>query len=114
MSEARLTDRATAHLEAIYEYTLKRWGEEQAERYTRDIMQACRHMAGNRMMSRPIAPEFGVSGSVARKGSHFIYWRRRDDSDIDILAILHQRMMQGLWLRAELDRDGDQIHPSST
>ncbi|MEO5494790.1 MAG: type II toxin-antitoxin system RelE/ParE family toxin [Sphingomonas sp.] len=99
MSRARLTDRANAQLEAIYEYTSDRWGEEQAERYTRDIIQLCGDIADGRVISRPIEPELGVSGNVARKGSHFIYWRRRDDGDVDIVAILHQRMMQALRLR---------------
>ena len=92
--QCALTDNAEAQLEAIYDYTERRWNADQAERYTRDILQACTEIALKQIRSRPIAAELGFDGFVAKRGSHFIYWRNRRDGDIDIVAILHQRMVQ--------------------
>jgi toxin ParE1/3/4 len=105
VNEARLTDRAAAQLEAIYEYTAMRWDDGQAERYTREILRACGDIAKNAIISRPIDPELALPGFVARQSSHYIYWRRGADGDIDILAILHERMMQATRLRDTLEPD---------
>lgn len=77
MNEARLSDHADAQLEAIYDYTVGRWGEDQAEKYTRGIIEKCQKIAQKRVTSRPISAELGVDGYVAVHEDHFIYWRKR-------------------------------------
>jgi plasmid stabilization system protein ParE len=82
MAEYRLTKRADKDLLAIYLYTVERFGQDQAERYTHDIKECFELLASNPHMRRvavvhrrmrppePEAPEFWFSeGRTGRRRS---------------------------------------------
>lgn len=86
----RLTPAAQGDLSSIWDFTLDRWGSEQAERYIREIQGAIERVA--------TGPEHGQDRGDIRPGyrsyevrSHTVFYVARDDS-VDVIRILHQRM----------------------
>ena len=90
MAGYALSPAAGADLEDIWEYTAGRWGEAQAERYTRDIQAACRAL-GDATETGRSAEDIRAGYRKLAVGSHMIYFRVRSDG-VDIVRILHGRM----------------------
>ncbi len=98
----KLSPETERSLEEIEDYTARRWGEAQAERYLRDIFAAFAALANEPGLGRRRAdiPEPYLVYSV---GSHLIIYRdNRNTGWVEILNILHpsmnieQRMRQAL------------------
>jgi toxin ParE1/3/4 len=90
MSRAIFTPRARADLDDIWEYTARRWGLDQAERYLRRIAEAAESIAE--------APGRGRTCDHVREGyrkypvgSHVLFYREMSDG-VDVVRILHQQM----------------------
>ncbi|HRK70469.1 MAG TPA: type II toxin-antitoxin system RelE/ParE family toxin [Micropepsaceae bacterium] len=94
MSRAWLSPRASAQADSIYRYTLDRYGAVQARRYIEGLFRCFEAIARGTVTTRRIPAEFGVDGSYARFGQHFVYWRKLSRGRIGIVAILHVRMHQ--------------------
>ncbi|MGH6988017.1 MAG: type II toxin-antitoxin system RelE/ParE family toxin [Caulobacteraceae bacterium] len=87
---ARLTPRAQADIEEIWDYTAARWGPSQAEVYVAAIGNAIDRLARDARL--------GGRCDDIREGyfkmsveSHVIFFRRAD-SDIEVVRVLHARM----------------------
>jgi toxin ParE1/3/4 len=85
-----LSPRAQADVDEIWNYTAERWGDDQAERYARAIMQAIETIARD--------PSKGRSSDRIRPGyrrfsvgSHVLFFRVVAD-EIDVVRVLHRRM----------------------
>ena len=91
MTRFLLTPAARADLDSIWDYTVERWGVDQAERYVLAIRDVCLALA------QGVLPD-GDAGHVRpglRKvpsGAHILYFRRRGDGTAEIIRILHRRM----------------------
>ncbi|MCW3836240.1 type II toxin-antitoxin system RelE/ParE family toxin [Sphingomonas canadensis] len=92
MSGYLLLDAAEYQLEAIVDYTRKRWGEAQAERYLDGLIARFGQIAARSLPWRAIPAEFEVDGYFTRYERHLIYWRVLPEGTIGIAAILHERM----------------------
>jgi toxin ParE1/3/4 len=86
-----LSPAAQADVEDIWDYTVKRWGLDQAEHYTRLIHTACEELAQGKRLSRS-AEDVRPGYHRALAESHIIFFRRMDTGMINIIRILHQRM----------------------
>jgi len=90
----RLARAAKADLAAIWQYTLRNWSPEQADKYLRAITDACASLAaGDRTGRRAEAPRGYEKLPV---GSHVIWFRRGEDR-LEIVRVLH--------LRQDVDRN---------
>ncbi len=96
MSRSRLSPRAQADIEEIWDYTAARWGLDQAEIYLRQIMAAIETVAA--------APNRGRSCADVRAGywkypvgSHTLFYRNTTNG-VEIMRILHMRMDFGRHL----------------
>jgi toxin ParE1/3/4 len=90
------TDKAQADLEEIWEYSARRWGQEQADRYLKAIADAAEDVAAGRLRSRAI--DFVRPGlRKTRCVRHFIYFRERDNG-IRVVRVLHDQMDETLHL----------------
>lgn len=86
----RLHSRARIDLAGIYEYTVGRWGVEQANRYLDELTQTIAQIEQRQVLDRPA----GVSIAdlcKARCESHVIYFRRIGD-EVQVVRIFHERM----------------------
>ena len=86
-----LSPAARADLDEIWEYTTRRWGTEQGERYIRDVIAACQALAEGRRRGRAI-DEIRKGYCKLAVGTHFLFYRLAKDGSIDVVRILHQRM----------------------
>lgn len=96
-----ISPRAEAELEGIFAYGAGRWGWDRAQAYIDALIDAFDRIAARAVPWRPIAAEMGVVGYRYRCERHLIYWRVADGR-VTIIAILHERMDQGVRLA-----DGD-------
>ncbi len=96
----RITPRAEANLESIFDESVDRWGIDQARSYTDAIIEMFDHIAERRVMWRSIPVEAGMDAYRCRAVRHFIYWRVTEHA-VTIVAILHDRMDQARQLADE-------------
>jgi len=92
---------ASARLEEIYRHTVDHFGPAQADRYLDGAFALFDDVAERRITWQRIPGEFGVDGFFARYQSHFVFWKRRSDGQIAIVAVLHQRMDLARRLRED-------------
>ena len=80
----------------ISAYTLRTWGERQADRYLSELENCCRKLAANPLMGRPCDD---ISSGLRRieQGSHVIFYRQKSDG-ILISRILHRSMLPGRYV----------------
>ncbi len=90
MAGYALSPAARADLGEIWEYTAGRWGETQAERYTRDLQAACEALGDGTERGRS-AEDVRAGYRKLAVGSHVMYFRLRSGS-VEIVRILHRRM----------------------
>jgi len=91
MTHFILSPAAKNDLDKIWNYTIKKWGEAQAERYIRDIKAACYDLVASNKNS--LSAENIKSGyRKSLVGSHIIFFKIHSDGTINIIRILHQQM----------------------
>jgi toxin ParE1/3/4 len=94
MAEYRLTKRADKDLLAIYLYTVERFGQGQAERYTHDIKECFDLLVANPHMGR-VADEIRKGVHRHEHAGHVIFFRE-DRQGLLVLAVVHRRMRPDL------------------
>jgi toxin ParE1/3/4 len=91
------TTAAEADIEAIAEYTLRVWGEEQREFYLALLEECCEGIIPTRLhFARPV-PHYPTLRSW-RVEHHVVYFRRSQDG-IEIVRILHERQVPARHLK---------------
>lgn len=96
MTGYSLSPRARVDLDNIWDYTAKRWDDDQAEMYLRMIAAVIESVATNPKLGRPF-DEVRAGYRRHRAGSHLILYRETADV-IDIVRILHEKMDIGSHL----------------
>ena len=90
MTEYRLTPAAERDLEAIWTYTVMKWGSEQASRYT-DIMTTAFTELAQSPLTGPACDHVRPGYRRRRVERHMIYFRVTSYG-IAVIRILHDRM----------------------
>jgi len=90
----KVENSASFRLDEIYQYTLREWGEKQAEEYIEGLFDVFQNIVKNEVLSHPIPAEFNVDGFYVKYKKHFIYWKRLQNGEVGIVTILHERMHQ--------------------
>lgn len=85
---------AGLRLDAIHDYSARRWGEEQADAYIHQLFDFFHKVARKEVPWRPIPAPFNVIGFHGRCGKHFVYWKALEDGTVGIVTVLHERMHQ--------------------
>lgn len=86
-----LTNDAEADLEEISRYTIKEWGEAQAESYLAKISQCFKNIAKNKILSRTFSEKF-PEARVVRCEHHYVFYLYPEGEKPIIFAVLHERM----------------------
>ena len=91
MAKYELTNKAVGDLTGIWEYTIEKWSEQQADKYYNLLLDSFQDIANN--------PELGknydgiINDLVGLKTNrHIIFYRKRIDQPIEITRILHGQM----------------------
>jgi len=93
MSKAvyRISKLAIADLDEIWVYTYKKWFKLQSDRYYTQILSEIEFVANNFMIGKS-AEQTRKNYRVTQVKSHLIFYRIAEDSIIEIVRILHQKM----------------------
>lgn len=91
MARFCFSKKAVEDLSQIWDYTVNKWSDNQADVYYNLIIETCREIAVN--------PNLGKDYSIVsehmygiRTGIHIIFYRILETSDIEIIRILHEQM----------------------
>ena len=90
MAGYTLSPAAQTDLESIWDYTVRHWGEAQAEVYVRGIQAACEALSNGTLVSRS-ADDIRAGYCKAAVGSHVMFFRMHAGV-VEIIRILHQGM----------------------
>lgn len=90
MSRYALTPRAQSDLEGIWNYTVGRWGDDQAEKYLRLRAEAMAYVAVDPKRGRA-CDDIRTGYWKYAAGAHVLFYRKAPKG-VDIVRILHQRM----------------------
>ncbi len=87
----RLTNKAVDDLAEIWNYTIEKWSEQQADKYYSLLIDCCQAIAGNPDLGKNY---FGVTKDLfgVKTNRHIIFYRKIVDQPIEITRILHERM----------------------
>jgi toxin ParE1/3/4 len=91
MSGLVFSPAALADLDEIWDYTARRWSIDQAERYVRDIANACGALSDGHRKGTAI-DEIRAGYFKLAVGSHFVFYHMTGAGEFDIVRVLHQRM----------------------
>jgi len=91
MASFKFTNKAVSDLTQIWNYTVKKWSEDQADKYYYMLIENCREVAKN--------PDLGKNYSVVKEnllgfkaGRHIIFYLKIEDNVIEIIRIIHEQM----------------------
>ena len=86
-----ISEKAIEDLENIWIYTLHKWSIEQADIYYNLIINEIEFIAENYMTSKSMDHiKNGYRASTVK--SHLIFYRKKQDGQVEVIRILHQRM----------------------
>ncbi len=91
MAEYELTNKAVEDLTGIWEYTIEKWSEQQADKYYNLLLDSCRDIANNPELGKNYD---GITEDLfgLKTNRHIIFYRQRINQPIEITRILHERM----------------------
>ena len=88
----RFYPKANKRLDEIWQYTVERWDDAQAENYVRGLFDALEEKSRRRHLRR-LVKESGFHGVYFfRYEHHFVFFRELDGDEIGVISILHESM----------------------
>jgi toxin ParE1/3/4 len=91
MAKIILRQEAIDDLTDIWDYTLQKWSENQAEKYYNNIKQACKEISENPNIGRSY-DEISKYIFGLKSGKHIIFYHSVAEDEIEVIRILHERM----------------------
>lgn len=91
MAEYRLTHKAVEDLNGIWEYTLEKWSEQQADKYYQMLLNFFQDIADNPDLGRSYD---GITTDLfgLKANRHIIFYRKPLNAPVEITRVLHERM----------------------
>jgi toxin ParE1/3/4 len=91
LAKARFSRRAETDLQAIDDYTIQTWGEDQADLYLERMRKFCTQLAETPDIGRLWNPQRAALHRIEH-GSHVIFYRKTRDGVL-ITRMLHRSML---------------------
>ena len=91
MAGFRFSNKAVDDLTRIWNYTLNKWSENQADVYYRMLVESCKEIAYNPDLGKKYS---GIGENLfgLKTGRHIIFYRRIEENEVEIIRILHEQM----------------------
>ena len=108
MAGYRFFSRADASQDKIYQDTVEKWGEGQADTYIRGLHAHLQKLADDRQLWRrlpqklTVPPELTREAYFSRYQHHYVFFRVLDNGALGVMSILHERMDIPARLREDL------------
>ncbi|MDZ7898864.1 MAG: type II toxin-antitoxin system RelE/ParE family toxin [Arcicella sp.] len=91
MAKITFRQEAIDDLTDIWDYTLQKWSEKQADKYHNTIKQACKDISENPYIGRSY-DEISKYLFGLKSGNHIIFYHSISEDEIEVIRILHERM----------------------
>jgi len=91
MAKYKLTIKAVDDLSNIWNYTLEKWSEKQADKYYNMLVDSFNEIARNPKLGKNYSDIIENILGI-RVGRHIIFYRKTQDYEIEITRILHEQM----------------------
>ena len=91
MAKYELTRKAVTDLSEIWDYTVKNWSENQADRYYRLLTESIKEIVKNPDSGKDYQ-EIAEGLKGFKTGQHIIFYISEERKNIRIIRILHNRM----------------------
>jgi plasmid stabilization system protein ParE len=105
--EVKFLRAAKSRLREIWEYSERTWGESQADRYVRGLVDAIDEAADSRHRWRPVMDEVLPGVYFIRYQRHFIFFRTLAPDVLGVISVLHENMNIPMRLREDAARQVD-------
>ena len=92
MAKVRLSRKAIADLDGIWDYTVETWSEDQAIRYYRKISAAIQGLGSLPVFLENKYDIIKTDLLGYKIGSHIIFYKKHSDGSIGVYRILHEKM----------------------
>ncbi|MFZ4766107.1 MAG: type II toxin-antitoxin system RelE/ParE family toxin [Roseimicrobium sp.] len=89
---AKIYPAARERILEVWEYTERVWGEEQADKYVRELVAAIDAIVGKRYEWRPVMDEALPGVFFFRHRHHYIFFRELSKGALGVISILHENM----------------------
>ncbi len=91
MAKYELTNKAVEDLAGIWEYTIEKWSEQQADKYYNLLLEKFQDIANKPELGRNYE---GITNDLfgLKTSRHIIFYRKRINQPIEITRILHEQM----------------------
>lgn len=91
MAKLRFTNKAVYDLTQIWNYTVDKWSEKQADQYYHMLIENRNEVACNQELGRNYS---GVNEKLLgfKAGRHIIFYRIIEKNEVEIIRILHEQM----------------------
>lgn len=76
----------------IWDYTERTWGEDQADKYIRGLVDAINQVSGEHHRWRPVIDEALSGVFFIRHQHHYIFFRVLSKGSLGVISILHENM----------------------
>lgn len=91
MTKVIFKQKAIDDLSDIWEYTMYKWSENQADKYYNTIKSACKEIENNPQIGK-VYSEISKDLYGFQSGKHIIFYFQISKDEIEIIRILHERM----------------------
>jgi len=98
-----LYEPALVRIEDIYDYSLRQWGQVQADLYLDGLFATFAEIADRQSQWRPTPSEYRWNGYFRRYRRHIIFWRENGDGKVGIVTVLHDQMDLSARLREDIE-----------
>ena len=102
---AKIFTAAEERLLEIWDYTAETWGEEQADKYVRGLVETIEKKRGEPHCWRTVPDEELVGVFFIRYEHHFIFFRELSQEKLGVISILHESMDIPARLREDAERN---------
>ena len=101
---ARIFPVAKKQILEIWSYTERTWGEDQADKYVRELVAAINSVVSDRHLWRPVLDEELRSVYFFRHQHHYVFFRELSIGSLGVISILHENMDIPSRLKADFER----------
>ena len=91
MASYIITRKAVEDLTKIWNYTYEVWSENQADKYYFELLEDCQMLAENQNFGKNYN-EISTEIFGYKSGQHILFFRKLNESEIEITRILHSKM----------------------
>jgi len=88
----------------IWDYTEQTWGEDQADKYVRGLVEAINTAQSRRHQWRQVMDEALSGVFFIRYQHHYLFFRELSDGTLGVISILHENMDIPTRLREDTER----------